>query len=63
MSVRDFARGVGMLGRGFGYWRRRPGLMALGLLPAAIVGALFVSGLVALGTFLPGDRGGRHAVR
>ena len=54
MSVRDFARGVGMLGRGFGYWRRRPGLMALGLLPAAIVGALFVSGLVALATFLPG---------
>jgi len=28
--------------------------MALGLLPAAIVGALFLSGLIALGAFLPG---------
>ena len=43
-----------MLGRGFAYWPRRPGLMALGLLPAAIVGALFLSGLIALGAFLPG---------
>ena len=28
--------------------------MALGLLPAAIVGALFLAGLVTLGAFLPG---------
>ena len=52
--MREFARGVALLGRGFAYWPRRPGLMALGLVPAAIVGALFLSGLIALGAFLPG---------
>lgn len=43
-----------MLGRGFGYWSRRPGLMALGLVPAAIVAALFLTALITLGAFLPG---------
>ena len=52
--MREFVRGLTMLGRGFAYWNRRPGLMALGIVPAAIVGALFLGGLVALGTFLPG---------
>jgi len=52
--MREFARGVVLLGRGFAFWPRRPGLMALGLLPAAIVGALFLAGLIALGAFLPG---------
>lgn len=42
------------MGRGFTYWRRRPGTMALGLIPAAIVAALFLSGLIALGASLPG---------
>lgn len=51
--MREFVRGVGLLGRGFAYWPRRPGTMALGLIPAAIVAALFLSGLVALGAFLP----------
>jgi CysZ protein len=51
--MRQFAQGVALLGRGFAYWRRRPGTMALGLVPAAIVAALFVSGLIALGVFLP----------
>ncbi|MFC8681729.1 EI24 domain-containing protein [Microbacterium ureisolvens] len=51
--MREFVRGAGLLGRGFAYWRRRPGLMALGLVPAAIVGLLFLSGLIALGIFLP----------
>ncbi len=51
--MREFVRGLGLLGRGFAYWRRRPGLMALGLVPAAIVGALFLAGLIALGVFLP----------
>jgi CysZ protein len=51
--MREFAQGVALLGRGFAYWRRRPGMMALGLVPAAIVAALFLSGLVALGVFLP----------
>lgn len=45
---------MGMLGRGFAYWRRRPGLMALGLIPAAIVGILLLSGIVALAIALPG---------
>lgn len=51
--MREFARGAGLLGRGFAYWRRRPGLMALGLVPAAIVGAAFLAGLITLGVFLP----------
>ncbi|WP_203581337.1 EI24 domain-containing protein [Microbacterium hibisci] len=51
--MREFVRGAGLLLQGFAYWRRRPGLMALGLVPAAIVGVLFLAGLIALGTFLP----------
>ncbi|WP_461473918.1 EI24 domain-containing protein [Microbacterium sp. HJ5] len=51
--MREFARGMGMLGQGFASWRRRPGLMALGLVPAAIVGLVFLAGLVTLGSFLP----------
>ena len=52
--MREFFIGVSLLGRGFAYWRRRPGLMALGLIPAAIVGLLFVGGIVALSITLPG---------
>ncbi|MET0811653.1 MAG: EI24 domain-containing protein [Microbacterium sp.] len=52
--MREFLRGASLLGRGFGWWTRRPGLMALGLVPAAIVALLFLAGLVALGAFLPG---------
>ncbi|WP_439591732.1 EI24 domain-containing protein [Microbacterium sp.] len=52
--MREFVRGAGLLGRGFGWWTRRPGLMALGLVPAAIVALLFVGGLIALGVSLPG---------
>lgn len=44
-----FFTGVGMLLRGFGFWARRPGAMALGLIPAAIVAMLIVAALVALG--------------
>lgn len=51
--MREFVRGAAMLGRGFALWRTRPGLMALGLVPAAIVGAVFLAGLVTLGAFLP----------
>lgn len=43
-----------MLLQGFAYWRRRPGLMLLGLVPALIVGLLLLGGFVALGAFLPG---------
>jgi len=57
MSVRrspitEFAGGFATLGRGFAFWRRRPRLMAFGLLPAAIVGALIVAAIVALVVFL-----------
>ncbi|MEV8266598.1 EI24 domain-containing protein [Microbacterium sp. NPDC076911] len=52
--MREFIRGAGLLFRGFAHWRRRPGAMALGLIPAAIVAVLFVAGLVALGVSLPG---------
>ncbi|WP_163620459.1 MULTISPECIES: EI24 domain-containing protein [unclassified Microbacterium] len=52
--MREIVRGVALLGRGFAYWRRRPGLMMLGLLPAALVGALFLAGLIALSASLPG---------
>lgn len=52
--MREFVGGLVLLARGFALWRRRPGLMALGLLPAAIVGALFVAGLIALSASLPG---------
>ena len=48
--MREFVRGMALLGRGFGYWRRRPGLMALGLIPAAIAGILLLAGIVALAT-------------
>lgn len=51
--MREFIGGVGLLGRGFAQWRQRPGLMALGLVPAAIVGLLFLGGLIALGASLP----------
>ena len=45
--------GVGMLGRGFAQWRRHPGVMMWGLVPAAIVGVVFFAGLVTLAAFLP----------
>ena len=51
--MREFGRGVRMLFAGFGWWRRRPGIMALGLVPAAIVGAVLLGGLITLGVFLP----------
>lgn len=51
--MREFFRGMRLLVRGFAFWSRRPGLMALGLLPAAIVAGLLLAGLVTLGTFLP----------
>jgi len=52
--VRRFFTGVGLLLRGFGFWGRRPGIMLLGLIPAAIVFLLVVAALVALGISLPG---------
>ncbi|MDQ0574416.1 CysZ protein [Agromyces albus] len=48
-----FFSGVGMLLRGFGFWRRRPAVMMLGLIPAAIVFIVILAALVALGLSLP----------
>lgn len=52
--MREFGRGIALLGRGFGYWPRLPRLMVLGLVPAVIVGALFLAALIALAVSLPG---------
>ena len=46
--VREFAAGFVVLGRGFTEWRRHPGLMALGLIPAAVVSLV----LFGVGYFL-----------
>ncbi|WP_460772049.1 EI24 domain-containing protein [Microbacterium sp. GXF7504] len=51
--TREFAAGAALLGRGFGWWRRRPGLMLLGLVPAAIVSVALGAALLALALQLP----------
>ncbi len=52
--MREFLGGASLLLQGFGYWRRRPRVMLQGLVPAALVGLVFLAGLIALGTMLPG---------
>lgn len=47
--MRDVLDGARLLLRGWGYWRRRPGLMALGLVPAALVG---VGAVLAIGVLV-----------
>jgi CysZ protein len=51
--VRDVGEGVRDLLRGFGFWSRRPGVMALGLVPALVVAAVFAAALVALVIAVP----------
>lgn len=51
-AVREFFAGMRMLLTGFGWWRRRPGAMTRGLLPAALVGIVLVGLLVTLGFFV-----------
>ncbi|PKI90212.1 hypothetical protein CW368_10550 [Actinomycetales bacterium SN12] len=46
--VSEFFTGVRYLGRGFGYWRRRPGLMALGLVPGLIALVLLAAAIIPL---------------
>lgn len=46
---RDFFRGVGFLGEGLRLWVTAPRIMLLGVVPALIVGAVFLAGIVALG--------------
>lgn len=48
----EFFTGVGTLFRGFAFWGRRPGAMALGLIPAAIVFAVLLALLILLGVKL-----------
>ncbi|GAB2705470.1 CysZ protein [Microbacterium marinum] len=50
--VGSFFRGVGDLARGFGYWRTLPRAMALGLIPAGIVGLVLLAGIVTLAVCL-----------
>ena len=47
-----FFAGAGLFWRGFAFWGKRPSLMALGAVPALIVGALVVTALVVLGFFV-----------
>ncbi|MCT1365429.1 MULTISPECIES: EI24 domain-containing protein [unclassified Microbacterium] len=51
--IREFAAGVRTLFRGFGVWRTRPGLMALGLVPAIIALVLLAAVLVPLILSMP----------
>ena len=46
--MNEFLDGVRLLGRGWGWWRRRPGLMTFGLVPAALVGIVLLAGLIVL---------------
>lgn len=50
--IREFFTGVRILGRGFGMWRTRPKLLALGLIPAIIAFLLLAGALIPLGLTL-----------
>ncbi|MDO3703893.1 EI24 domain-containing protein [Micromonospora sp. C28SCA-DRY-2] len=51
-AARRFFTGVGLLLRGLALYVRSPGLMLLGIVPALISGALFVTAFVALAFFV-----------
>ncbi|WP_307858915.1 EI24 domain-containing protein [Microbacterium esteraromaticum] len=46
--ISEFITGIRFLGRGFAYWRTRPGLMALGLIPGLISLIVLAAALVPL---------------
>jgi CysZ protein len=46
--ISELFAGVGFLRRGFGMWITSPKLMLLGAIPAVIVGAIYVAGIVTL---------------
>jgi CysZ protein len=48
VRVRDFFRGMGLLGSGFSYWARRPKVMLLGAIPAVLATALITAALMLL---------------
>ncbi|MEP6844182.1 MAG: EI24 domain-containing protein [Pseudolysinimonas sp.] len=47
-ATREFLSGFAVLGRGFALWRRRPGLMLLGMVPAVVVAIVFAAVVVLL---------------
>jgi CysZ protein len=47
-TVKRYAFGVRLLGRGLGQYARTPGLLALGLIPAALTALIFVAAFVVL---------------
>ncbi|MBU1251133.1 MAG: EI24 domain-containing protein [Actinobacteria bacterium] len=47
--VREFLAGASLVFRGFATWRRRPGLMLFGMLPAVIAAAIIVALFVIMG--------------
>lgn len=51
-AVAELWDGFRTLWRGFSFWKHAPGLMWLGLVPAAIAGAILVGGLAALAMLL-----------
>jgi CysZ protein len=53
-AIAEFFAGFATLFRGFGWWRRRPGAMLLGLLPALIVAAAIVVLALVVAGFAPG---------
>ncbi|MCU1440423.1 MAG: hypothetical protein JWP85_1420 [Rhodoglobus sp.] len=53
-TLREFFTGVGLLGQGLRVWVTAPRLMLLGVIPALIVGAVFLVGIIALGINLEG---------
>ncbi|MDO3395557.1 EI24 domain-containing protein [Nocardioides sp. SOB44] len=48
MALLDAVAGAAYVGRGLGTWRRRPGLMLLGAVPALLVALVVLGALVAL---------------
>lgn len=46
--INEFITGIRFLGQGFGYWRKRPRMMALGLVPAFISLAVLAAGVIPL---------------
>lgn len=50
--AQEFLSGAGLLFRGLGLWKTAPRLMWFGMLPALIVGAITLVGLIALGVNL-----------
>ncbi|MET0304126.1 MAG: EI24 domain-containing protein, partial [Microbacteriaceae bacterium] len=50
-ASRRFLAGAGLVWGGFRMWRLRPGVMALGMLPALIVSVVFMAALLTLAWF------------